>query len=141
MWYLTLIIILLVIMIGLIWVKSAKRREYTVSVAKSYCQKHNLQFLDDSVVLKSWHMSKSLSGKRIMVRIYQFVCSSEGVERLYGVIVFNGNLLKDVYLEKTEVNSTEHLFFKDNNNLSERCKNSDNVIAFKARSEQKKDKL
>ncbi|MCF6776141.1 DUF3301 domain-containing protein [Thiotrichales bacterium 19X7-9] len=140
MWYLTLIIILLVIIIALIWLKSAKRREYAVNIARSYCHKHNLQFLDDSVVLKSWYMSKSLSGKRIMVRIYQFACSSEGVERIYGVIIFNGNLLKDVYLDDKAIDHTERLF-KDKSNLSDASMKEDNVIAFRPRSEQKKDKL
>ena len=140
MWYLTLVIILLVIIITLIWLKSAKRREYTVNIARSYCHKHNLQFLDDSVVLKSWYMSKSLSGKRIMVRVYQFVCSSEGLERVYGVIVFNGNLLKDVYLEDKAVEHTERLF-KEKSHLSDASTKEDNVIAFRSRSEQKKDKL
>lgn len=133
MWYITVIIIFVVIIYAVIWAKRAKRSEYIVSIAKNYCKKNQLQFLDDSVALQSKKMAKNKLGKMVLAQTYQFYCSYEGTERLTGLIVLENKIVKAVYLDKNGLSGQAEIVSYDVNKKDEKG-SIDNVIAFRPRS-------
>ena len=79
----------LLVLFGAYWwnAQGVKHRAFTE--AKKHCQKMDVQFLDDSVVLKRLRLSKS-GGNLHWQRCYQFEFSSTFDDRYTGEIILLG---------------------------------------------------
>lgn len=87
------IIMLLFITIGaLFWWDTHAVREYALRLAKSHCQKHQLQLLDESVSLMKWRI-KTAHGGLVIHRHYTFEFTSTGESRYSGNMQFVGKKL------------------------------------------------
>lgn len=135
MWYLSIFLSIVVIFVIVIWSNRAKRREYVRAVAKNYCKSHDLQFLDESVSFISWHFDRDKDNSRCFVRIYEFICTENGIERLKGKVILQNHLVRSVYLESN--GNQDGIWEKSDDRADTQ---SDNVIIFKPRSNENKDK-
>ncbi|MCP5413984.1 MAG: DUF3301 domain-containing protein [Chromatiaceae bacterium] len=89
--------VLLSIFFGLawLWLDGARARELAIGLAKSYCEKHDLQFLDETVALSRMAPRWTNQGIRIR-RMFRFDFSLEGVGRRTGYVLMLGTRLETI---------------------------------------------
>lgn len=101
---LDLFFIILLISLGLFWSGSMKAREIAFSAVKVYCQKMELQLLDEYVALNALWLKRDDAGKIKPWRSYLFEFSSTGDERYNGKVVMLGNMVLSIELEPYRMN-------------------------------------
>ncbi len=84
--------------IGLWW-HGFKIKERALSIVKKRCQDLDLQFLDQTVALRSLKLKRSEGGQLQVRRVYSFEFSSTGEERYRGYITLLGQQVEEVMLE------------------------------------------
>jgi len=83
--------------IALCWRYNATARETAIRVCRNACQSHQLQLLDDTVVMS--HIRVTWNGLRPgLHRIYRFDVSIHGHDRLTGSISMTGHTVESIYL-------------------------------------------
>ena len=89
--------VLLSIFFGLawLWLDGARARELAIGLAKVYCEKHDLQFLDETVALSRMAPRWTNQGIRIR-RMFRFDFSLEGVGRRTGYVLMLGTRLETI---------------------------------------------
>ena len=89
--------VLLSIFLGLawLWLDGARARELAIGLAKVYCEKHDLQFLDETVALSRMAPRWTNEGIRIR-RMFRFDFSLEGVGRRTGYVLMLGTRLETI---------------------------------------------
>jgi hypothetical protein len=88
------------LIIGLLiwfWLDSARAREIATAICKAGCERHNLQFLDQTVALRRIGLRWTRQGIRIR-RLFQFDYSEEGTGRQDGHIILVGIQLEEFSL-------------------------------------------
>ena len=85
----TFLIILALIALAFFWLDSSRARELAVAICKQASDKYGVQFLDESVALKSLGIRWPTQGLRLR-RVYSFDFSRDGVERLSGTLALVG---------------------------------------------------
>jgi hypothetical protein len=97
-------IIALIIIAGLIffWIDSMNAREKAIHAAIKACQDINVQFLDQTVALKTLKPIRNTHGRLTLRRIYTFDFSIHGNERKQGRAIMLGQNLKQVQLDHEE---------------------------------------
>ena len=85
----TFVIILLLVALAWFWLDSSRARELAVGICKQASEKYGVQFLDESVALKSLGLRWPTEGIRFR-RVYSFDFSRDGVERLNGNLALVG---------------------------------------------------
>lgn len=83
------------------WIDSLHAREAATKMAKMSCQKHQLQFLDQTVALEAIRVRWTARGIRLR-RAYRFDYSLEGVEREQGVITMIGSRFESIDIPQLE---------------------------------------
>lgn len=81
--------ILLLLLLGWFWLDSLRAREIALGICRAACDARNLQFLDQTVVLRRLGLSWGREGIRLR-RVYRFDFSEEGVGRHSGYVVLRG---------------------------------------------------
>jgi hypothetical protein len=81
--------ILLLLLLGWFWLDSLRAREIALGICRAACDARNLQFLDQTVVLRRLGLSWGMEGIRLR-RVYRFDFSEEGVGRHSGYVVLRG---------------------------------------------------
>jgi hypothetical protein len=81
--------ILLLLLLGWFWLDSLRAREIALGICRAACDARNLQFLDQTVVLRRLGLSWGIEGIRLR-RVYRFDFSEEGVGRHSGYVVLRG---------------------------------------------------
>ena len=79
----------------LLWLDSARAREFANTLAQRYCEQRGLQFLDQTVSLVRVGLRWTSSGLRIR-RMFRFDFSLEGVGRRYGYVLMLGTQLETI---------------------------------------------
>lgn len=74
----------------LLWWHNLKIREYATRQVRAYCHRQNIQFLDESVALKSLSPGRNQHGRLELQRCYQFSFTSTGEERYQGQVYLHG---------------------------------------------------
>jgi len=89
--------VLLSIFFGLawLWLDGARARELAIGLAKVYCEKHDLQFLDETVALSRMAPRWTNEGIRVR-RMFRFDFSLEGVGRRTGYVLMLGTRLETI---------------------------------------------
>jgi hypothetical protein len=85
----TFLIILFLVALAWFWLDSSRARELAVGICKQASDKYGVQFLDESVALKSLGIRWPTEGIRFR-RVYTFDFSRDGVERLNGNLALVG---------------------------------------------------
>lgn len=89
--------VLLSIFLGLawLWLDGARARELAIGLAKAYCEKHDLQLLDETVALNRMALRWTNEGIRVR-RMFRFDFSLEGVGRRTGYVLMLGTRLETI---------------------------------------------
>ena len=91
--------ILLIIAGTFLWLDSLRARERAVKAGKSACERHDLQFLDDTVAFARLRLARDEEGQLKIARTYTFEFSDTGNNRRNGAIVMLGGEMQDLQLE------------------------------------------
>jgi hypothetical protein len=74
-----------------LWLDSLKTREIGVQVAQKACAEEGLQFLDDTVVIRSLRPVRDDDGQLRLRRVYAFEYSDTGDNRRPGSVTLLGH--------------------------------------------------
>lgn len=88
----TLEIVSLVILGGLawLWYDSMKAHDAGVEAARHACAADDLQFLDETVSIRSLKTDRNDDGQLVLRRVYEFEYSDTGNNRRRGSVVLRG---------------------------------------------------
>lgn len=79
----------------MLWLDSARAREFANTLAQRYCENRGLQFLDQTVSLARVGLRWTSSGLRIR-RMFRFDFSLEGMGRRTGYVLMLGTRLETI---------------------------------------------
>lgn len=91
--------IVLIAVGALLWADSLRARERAVKAGRSACERHDLQFLDDTVAFARLRLARDEEGQLRIARTYTFEFSDTGNNRRHGAIVMLGGEIRDLQLE------------------------------------------
>ena len=91
--------LLLIIGASALWLDSLKARERAVQAGRAACERHALQFLDDTVSFARMRLKRDDEGQLKIARTYTFEFSDTGNNRRHGAIVMLGGRLADLHME------------------------------------------
>jgi hypothetical protein len=91
----TLFLLVLVLVLGLLWLDSARAREFANTLAQRYCENRGMQFLDQTVALARVGIRWTSQGLRVR-RMFRFDFSLEGSGRHTGHILMLGTQLETI---------------------------------------------
>lgn len=77
-----------------LWLDSLKAREIGIKAAKQACAEEELQFLDDTVLIRSLRLARDDDGKLKLRRVYVFEYSDTGDNRRSGSVTLLGQRLE-----------------------------------------------
>jgi len=81
------------------WLDSLRARERALRAGRTACERHALQFLDDTVAFARLRLARDDDGQLHIARTYTFEFSDTGNNRRLGAIVMLGGELQDLQLE------------------------------------------
>ena len=81
------------------WLDSLRARERALNAGRAACERHELQFLDDTVAFARLRLARDAEGQLSLARTYTFEFSDTGNNRRHGAIVMLGGELRDLQLE------------------------------------------
>jgi hypothetical protein len=93
----SLLTILAFLLLGWFWLDSLRAREMATGICRAACKQRDLQFLDQTVVLRHLGLRRTNAGLRWQ-RVYGFDFSEEGIGRRSGYLVLIGLDLVDINL-------------------------------------------
>ncbi|GAB2574459.1 DUF3301 domain-containing protein [Dyella jejuensis] len=101
-------LLLLLILFGLAgaWLTLSRARDRAIFEARSRCQQHGLQLLDETVGLSGLRLRR-LSGRRVVERRYSFEVSVDGNDREAGHLWMIGQVLTALVLPTIELYTPE----------------------------------
>ena len=83
----------------LFWLDSLRARERALKAGRAACERHELQFLDDTVSVSRVRLGRDDDGQLRIARTYTFEFSDTGNNRRHGAIRMLGSELEDLQLE------------------------------------------
>ena len=83
----------------LYWLDAARGKDLARWSGRRACDKEDVQFLDDTVVLVRARLRRNALGRLSIYREYQFEFSTDGGHRYGGEIIILGGMLQRVTLE------------------------------------------
>jgi hypothetical protein len=94
-------LVMIVLLVGFLfyWSSSQKVREIALQAAKKYCQKMDIQMLDDYVALNALWFKRDQYGKIRVWRSYLFEFTATGEDRYNGKIIILGEIIESIQLE------------------------------------------
>lgn len=96
------VLFFLALLVRLVWIQIDANR-IAKRAAKKYCDKNDVQLLDQSIVLKSFRLKKSKSSLIAIERIFKFEFASIGDQRYQGKVLLQGFRVIDVELEPYKI--------------------------------------
>lgn len=82
------------------WQDSLRVREIAIALAKDFCAKENVQFLDGAVAAVSIRLKRDRRGRLVIARDYQFEFTDTGDNRLKGTIMMLGHTMETMHLPR-----------------------------------------
>jgi hypothetical protein len=74
-----------------LWLDSLKAREVGIRAAQQACAEEGLQFLDETVLIRSFRLARDDAGRLRLRRIYAFEYSDTGDNRRAGSVTMLGH--------------------------------------------------
>ena len=81
------------------WLDAIRSKELAREAGKNACIKHELVFLDDTVVIKKLRLRRDLHGRIKFYREYQFEFSSDEAYRYSGIICMLGKFIQNINMD------------------------------------------
>ena len=81
-----------------LWLDTLKAREIGVSAARQACADEGLQFLDETVVGRSFRLARDDDGQLKLRRVYGFEYSDTGNDRCTGSVTLLGSQVEFLHL-------------------------------------------
>ncbi len=81
------------------WVDSLRARERALAAGRAACERHGLQFLDETVAGASTRLARDDDGQVRIRRVFVFEYSDTGNNRRRGSVTLSGARVRDVYTE------------------------------------------
>jgi hypothetical protein len=75
---------------GWLWLDGIRTREIGVQAARAACAREGVQFLDDTVSLRSLRLARNDEGRMCPQRVYEFEYSVSGNDRMRGSVMVRG---------------------------------------------------
>ncbi len=94
----TLAAIIILGLITMFWLESARARELAVGISRAACDKERYQLLDDSVYLQRFALRWTAEGLRFR-RMFRFDYSIDGSLRESGYVLLLGKQLEAVHIK------------------------------------------
>jgi Protein of unknown function (DUF3301) len=93
--------LVLIILLGFawFWLENHGVRDQAILIAKDFCAKENVQFLDGAMASVSIRLRRDAQGRLAIARTYQFEFSDTGDNRLKGTIIMLGKKLETLHLQ------------------------------------------
>ncbi len=88
-----------------LWLENQGVRERAISIAKDFCKKEDVQFLDGAMALVRMRLQRDAMGRMAIARTYQFEFSDTGDNRLKGTIMLLGKKLEILHLQPYRLNA------------------------------------
>jgi hypothetical protein len=82
-----------------VWLDSLRARERALQAGRAACQRHDLQFLDDTVSFTRIGLGRDEDGQLKLARTYTFEFSDTGNNRRHGAIIMLGGELQHLQLD------------------------------------------
>lgn len=101
-------LLLLVLLVGAYYWQAQGVREIALRGTRLYCQRHDLQLLDDSVALRALWVKRGKDGKLHLWRGYQFEFTVSGAERYQGKIVTLGRMIESIQVPPHRIPGEDH---------------------------------
>lgn len=98
---LPLLLLIGILLAAWLWRASMQAKEIATHAAENACEKNNLQFLDETVALKSIKFRRDETGSLCFLRHYQFEYYDGEQTRKISTIDLLGNVVIDVQLNHT----------------------------------------
>ena len=98
--------ILLIVFLTIVawyWWDTMQSKELARSAGKRVCDRHGVQFLDDTVEKKKIWIRRNSSGKLELCRIFFFEFATDGAQRYQGRVVILGKSVSDVDMDAYRV--------------------------------------
>jgi len=86
------------------WFRARGAKDMAYKAAKSYCKGIDIEFLDESVVLRGFWFKRDSKGMVRTWRSYFFEFSSTGDDRYKGKIILLGNKVESIQLDIHRLN-------------------------------------
>lgn len=102
----TLLLLLILLAIAGTWLSLSRSRDRAIQEARTRCQQHGLQLLDETVGLSGLRWRK-LEGQRVIERRYTFEVSVDGNDREAGHLWMIGSVLTALILPTIELYTPE----------------------------------
>jgi len=84
-----------------LWWTGSKARELAIKHAKQACRQQQLQFLDQTVSIKSMRPTRSTNGSSCFLREYGFEFTDQGQYRDTASITMRGHVLQKIHFPYT----------------------------------------
>lgn len=88
-----------------LWLENQGVRERAIAIAKDFCNKEDVQFLDGAMALVRMRLQRDALGRMTIARTYQFEFSDTGDNRLKGTIMLLGKKLETLHLQPYRLNA------------------------------------
>jgi len=102
------IVLILLLGLGWLWLENQGVRERAITIAKDFCKKEDVQFLDGAMALVRMRLQRDAMGRMAIARTYQFEFSDTGDNRLKGTIMLLGKKLEILHLQPYRLNTDTH---------------------------------
>lgn len=96
---LNILLLALIVFVLQYWWQSGEFKGRALKLAAQYCQQHELQLLDQSMVIKGYWPCRNSRKVWVMRRIYDFEFTSTGHRRYRGRLTLMGLQLAGIELE------------------------------------------
>ena len=93
------IVLIFLLGLGWLWLENQGVRERAIAIAKDFCTKEDVQFLDGAMALVRMRFKRDALGRMAIARTYQFEFSDTGDNRLKGTIMLLGQKLETLHLQ------------------------------------------
>ncbi|MDH5392950.1 MAG: DUF3301 domain-containing protein [Gammaproteobacteria bacterium] len=81
------------------WIDSVRVKELARQAGHYSCKKHNVQFLDNTVVKQKTSIKRHHSRLFVLQRHYAFEYSADGNQRESGIIIMQGHRLSEIQMD------------------------------------------
>lgn len=95
----TLLWLTLLGFVGYFFYLALRTKEVANRAAEQYCNSMQVQFLDQTVFLKSWRLRRNEKGSLGFWREYQFEFTANGEDRYFGHVLMQGNRIERINLD------------------------------------------
>jgi len=93
-----LILLFFIFIITAYWIDSVQVKEIAKRAGASFCKKHDVQFLDNTVIKQKTNIKRHPTNLIQLQRTYTFEYSTDGEKRDSGIIITGGHHIHEIQI-------------------------------------------